>query len=68
MLDPRRFRSPPLPQRRDRVGIWAPNSLEWTVLQYAAARVRAGGEKAGRAGNWSGGERQGAVGCICYQQ
>ncbi|KAL4451407.1 hypothetical protein ABPG77_009479 [Micractinium sp. CCAP 211/92] len=28
-------------QRRDRVGIWAPNSLEWTVLQYAAARVGA---------------------------
>lgn len=28
-------------QRRDRVGIWAPNCAEWTVLQYAAARVGA---------------------------
>ncbi|KAL4420676.1 hypothetical protein ABPG75_010332 [Micractinium tetrahymenae] len=28
-------------QRRDRVGIWAPNSVEWAVLQYAAARVGA---------------------------
>lgn len=28
-------------QRRDRVGIWAPNSVEWAVLQYAAARAGA---------------------------
>ncbi|KAI7846029.1 hypothetical protein COHA_000566 [Chlorella ohadii] len=28
-------------QRRDRVGVWAPNCAEWVVLQYAAARVGA---------------------------
>src|SRR5688572_29066570 len=25
----------------DRVGIWAPNCAEWTILQYAAAEVGA---------------------------
>lgn len=28
-------------QKRDRVGIWAPNSAEWVVLQYATAKVGA---------------------------
>jgi fatty-acyl-CoA synthase len=27
--------------RRDRVGVWAPNCVEWTVLQYATAKVGA---------------------------
>ena len=26
-------------QKGDRVGIWAPNRAEWTLLQYATARV-----------------------------
>jgi fatty-acyl-CoA synthase len=25
----------------DRVGIWAPNCPEWTLLQYATAGIRA---------------------------
>jgi fatty-acyl-CoA synthase len=28
-------------ERGDRVGIWAPNSLEWLVVQYATARIGA---------------------------
>ena len=28
-------------ERGDRVGIWAPNRFEWTVLQYATAKVGA---------------------------
>ena len=30
--------------KRDRVGIWAPNCAEFTVLQFAAAKVRVGSE------------------------
>jgi non-ribosomal peptide synthetase component F len=26
-------------QKRDRVGVWAPNCAEWTVMQYATAKV-----------------------------
>ena len=28
-------------QRGDRVGIWAPNCAEWTILQYATAKIGA---------------------------
>ena len=28
-------------ERGDRVGIWAPNCGEWTIVQYAAAKVGA---------------------------
>ena len=28
-------------QRGDRVGIWAPNCPEWTILQYATAKIGA---------------------------
>jgi fatty-acyl-CoA synthase len=28
-------------ERRDRIGIWSPNSAEWVLVQYAAARVGA---------------------------
>src|SRR5687768_11193534 len=28
-------------ERGERVGIWAPNQVEWTVLQYATAKVGA---------------------------
>ena len=28
-------------QRGDRVGIWSPNNAEWTITQYAAAKVGA---------------------------
>ncbi|GAB4819648.1 hypothetical protein N2152v2_006694 [Parachlorella kessleri] len=28
-------------QRRDRVGVWAPNCAEWAVMQYATAKVGA---------------------------
>ncbi len=28
-------------QQGDRVGIWAPNCAEWTILQYATAKVGA---------------------------
>ncbi|KAI3430891.1 hypothetical protein D9Q98_009300 [Chlorella vulgaris] len=28
-------------QRRDRVGVWAPNSAEWAVLQFAVAKAGA---------------------------
>ena len=26
-------------QKGDRVGIWAPNCVEWIIVQYAAARA-----------------------------
>jgi fatty-acyl-CoA synthase len=28
-------------ERRDRIGIWSPNSAEWVVVQYATARIGA---------------------------
>ena len=28
-------------ERRDRIGIWSPNSAEWIVVQYATARIGA---------------------------
>lgn len=31
---------PCLPQKEDRVGIWAPNCVEWCVLQASSAQAR----------------------------
>ena len=28
-------------ERGDRVGIWAPNCAEWTIVQYATAKIGA---------------------------
>lgn len=79
-LGPHPLPSAPLPhtaaaptplQRRDRVGIWAPNCAEFVVLQYAAARLGAvlvninPAAKAAGAQGWEGGRRAATWAAAC---